>query len=98
MLKPTGTQIPALSVLSERGKSGLNENVSGRTSEELRDTLWDEIESVRTVKTSVQQANAIANLAKTILQSVQMELDYQKLITDRAGKPPILGAVRLARK
>lgn len=47
-----------------------------RTSEDLRETLFDTIEKVRNREMDPKDANTIASLADRIIKTVEVELDY----------------------
>jgi hypothetical protein len=47
-----------------------------RTSEDLRETLFDTIEKVRSGAMEPKEANTIAALADRIIKTVEVELDY----------------------
>ncbi len=53
-----------------------------RTSAGLRDALFDEMDRMRQGKTSATNANAMAKLATTIVDSVQMEVAYRRFLNE----------------
>lgn len=57
-----------------------------RTSEGLRDVLFDELDSIRNGKSSPQKATAVAKLAGEICATVRMEMDYYRMIGSKTGK------------
>lgn len=58
-----------------------------RTSQGLRDMLFDEIDLLREGKSSAQRANAIGRLAAGVVDSVKMELDMAKYLNGRKAAP-----------
>jgi len=68
-----------------------------RTSKGLRDVLFDEIESLRSGDGDASRALAVANLAKQIINTVKIELDYHRESTrlQEQGNPMKLGTVEL---
>ncbi len=55
---------------------------SSRTSEGMRDTLFDEIEELKNGNSTPQRARAMAALSGQILQSVRLEMEAQRLHTE----------------
>lgn len=53
-----------------------------RTSEGLRDRLFDEIDRLRTGDADVAEARAVAALASQIINTVHMEIEVAKLRRD----------------
>ncbi len=51
-----------------------------RTSEGLRDALFDEIDLMREGKSNPQRASAVARLSCQITNTVRLELDYQRQV------------------
>ena len=68
-----------------------------RTSKGLRDVLFDEIESLRSGDGDPSRALAVANLAKQVINTVKVELDYHReaLRLQETGSPLKLGSVEL---
>lgn len=63
-----------------------------RTARGLRDILFDELQELRSPDGDPQRALAVAHLAKQIMNTVKVELDYsreQAAITGRRGAAPI---------
>lgn len=61
-----------------------DEQPASRTSAGLRNALFDEIDALRRGDGDPQKANAVAQLAKAILMTAQLEYKY-----DRAGLPKV---------
>jgi len=80
--------------LRKRGKMSDEKKSTGRTSQGLRDLLFDEIQSLRDGTSDAQRARSVAALADSILKSVSVELDYQKYAGD-AKNAPLLGTLSL---
>lgn len=59
--------------------------------ESLREILADEIQKIRTGKTTAANINAITNAAGKIFQSVKLEMEYAKMI----GKKPDIKFIKL---
>lgn len=57
-----------------------------RTSAGLRDALFDELDRMRTGRTNATNANAIARLAGSIVETVQMELEVHKQMSRIPGE------------
>jgi len=53
-----------------------------RTSEGLRDVLFEEIEQLQGPNGDPRRALAVANVARQIVNTVRVELDYAKQLTD----------------
>lgn len=49
-----------------------------RTAEGLRNALFDEIDNIKSGNSDIKQANAVAKIAKTIVDVTKMELEYSK--------------------
>lgn len=49
-----------------------------RTTAGLRDVLFDTIDKLRAGEIEVEEASAIANLSKVIVQSVSVQLAYER--------------------
>lgn len=59
------------------------------TVEGLRDALFDEINLLRAGKTTPQKARAISHLAAQVVQSLQVQIQYQKLMAQMGSNKPI---------
>jgi uncharacterized damage-inducible protein DinB len=57
----------------------------GKKIEDLRDTLFETIELLKTNKIEVDKAKAIQSIAQTIVNSAQVEVDYLSQINATAG-------------
>lgn len=70
---------------------------SKRTSKNLRDILLDEIEHLRGESGNPARAQAVANLAKQIISTVKVEMDYHREAArmQERGNPITLGSVNL---
>ena len=68
-----------------------------RTSQGLRDILFDEIEELRTGKGDPTKSMAIANLAKQVINIAKVEIDFhrQLVATAESGHPLSLGKMEL---
>lgn len=78
-----------------RGKK--KENGFTRTSQGLRDILFDEIEELRSGDGDPQKSMAVANLAKQIVNTAKIELDFHRQMAQHAeaGKPVTMGSLQL---
>ena len=56
-----------------------NGNRAGRTSQGMRNALFDEMDALRSGESTPQRARAIAALSGQILQSVRLEMDAQRM-------------------
>lgn len=59
-----------------------------RTSAGLREALFDELDGLRSGRTTPNKANATAKLADQIINTVRMELDVERHIS-RIGQQPV---------
>lgn len=68
-----------------------------RTSQALRDILFDEIEDLRSGNGDTQRAMAVANLSKQIIKVAQVELAFhrQMIENQEAGLPAGIGNMQL---
>ncbi len=69
-----------------------------RNTRGLRDLLFDEIDELRTGDGNPEKSMAVANLAKQIVNTAKVELDFQRIIQDHnaAGTPlPEIGTLAL---
>lgn len=68
-----------------------------RTTQGLRDVLFDEIEELRSGKGEPAKAMAIAQLAKQIINTARIEMDFVRTIaaSEATGKPIGLGHLPL---
>lgn len=53
-----------------------------KTTEGLRDALFDEINLVREGKSNPQRARAIAQMADKIIDSIRVQIQYGRLLED----------------
>ena len=65
-----------------------NKIAIARTSKGLRDVLFDELESLRAGGSNPTQANAVAKLAGSVVETVKMEIEAQKFIASISTKTP----------
>lgn len=68
-----------------------------RTSQGLRDVLFDEIEELRNGNGDPTKSMAVANLAKQIINTAKVELDFHRQIAQHAeqGRPIKMGTLPL---
>ena len=68
-----------------------------RTTQGLRDILFDEIERMQTEDGDPSRAMAVANLSKQIINTAKVELDFARTMTALAekGNAVSLGALEL---
>lgn len=52
-----------------------------RTSEGLRDVLFDELDSIRDGSSTPSQAHAICKLSTEVIKTVQLEVEFYKNVT-----------------
>jgi hypothetical protein len=73
-------------------KNGFARNTKG-----LRDCLFDEIEELRCGNGDPTKSMAIANLAKQIINTAKVELDFHRIIAQQAaeGTPIEMGSLQL---
>lgn len=63
-----------------------------KTIEGLRDALFDEINLLRADKTTTQKARALAQMAREIIDSVRVQIQYARLLkSDKSIKELQLG-------
>jgi len=53
-----------------------------KTTEGLRDMLFDELENLRNGVIDVHQARATANLARQIIESVRVQVQFQRVLNE----------------
>lgn len=71
---------------------------AARTTRGLRDLLFDEIDELRTGHGDPDKSMAVANLAKQIVNTAKVEIDFQRVLQDHAasGNPlPAIGTLEL---
>lgn len=68
-----------------------------RTSQGLRDILFDEIEELRGKDGDPTKSMAVANLAKQIINIAKVEIEFHRAIVEQAeaGHPMTLGKMEL---
>lgn len=68
-----------------------------RTSQSLRDALFDELEELRAGSGDPTRAMAVANLAKQIINIAKVELDFHREAAKQAeaGVPLQMGGMKL---
>lgn len=68
-----------------------------RTSEGLRDVLFDEIEELRSGKGDPTKSLAVAHLARQIVNTAKVEIEFQRHLDamKASGGPAELGGLRL---
>jgi hypothetical protein len=68
-----------------------------RTTQGLRDILFDEIDELRTGAGDPTKSLAVANLAKQIINTAKVELDFHRVIqmAESEGKPVQMGSLKL---
>jgi hypothetical protein len=70
-----------------------------RTSDGLRDALFDEIENIRNEETTPQRANALSKLAAQIISTVNMEIEFHKHVQKmKDGEPQARTQLDLGRR
>lgn len=57
-----------------------------RSTSGLRSALFEEMEALRSGKSNAQQARSVAMMANSILQSVQVEIEYHKYVKANSGR------------
>lgn len=62
------------------------------TTEGLRDALFDEINGLRNGTTTLQRAKAIAQMAARIIDSIRVQVQYQKIILESKKEKVTLGS------
>ena len=68
-----------------------------RTSQGLRDIMFDEIEELKSGEGDPKKSMAIANLAKQIVNTAKVELDFHRQMAAQAeaGSPVKMGTLQL---
>lgn len=70
-----------------------------RTSEGLRDALFDEIDGLREGTSTPNKASAVAKLAVNIINSAFIEVEYQKLVNGPTSQIfPTVKPIRLGKQ
>lgn len=57
-----------------------------RSTSGLRSALFEEMEALRSGASNAQRARSVAMMANSILQSVQVEIEYHKYVRDNKGR------------
>ena len=57
-----------------------NKSQVKRTSKGLRDALFDELTALRNGESNPTQANAVAKIAASVVETVKMEIEAQKFM------------------
>lgn len=75
----------------------MTKNKQVRTTEGLRDILFDEIAQLQGSDANPSKAMAVANLAKQIIGTAKIEMDFARVLAgaDEVSKPVALGSLRL---
>lgn len=68
-----------------------------RTTQGLRDALFDELDELRSDAANPEKSLAVANVAKQIINTAKVELEFHKFMAeqDAAGTPVTLGNLQL---
>lgn len=74
-----------------------NKNKPARTTQGLRDILFEEIEELRSGNGDPTKSLAVANLAKQIVNTAKVELDFHRTLQQfsETGKSVEMGTLRL---
>ena len=62
-----------------------------KTTEGLRDILFDEMALLRHGKIDVKRARATANLAKQIIESIRVQVQFQRVIKQTKKQVSLIG-------
>lgn len=64
-----------------------------KTTEGLRDALFDELNELRAGRSNPQKSRAIAQMADKIIDSIRVQIQYGRLLHDqnKTQKPMFLG-------
>lgn len=54
-----------------------------KTTEGLRDALFDEINALRSGKSNPQNARALCQLANQVIDSIRVQIQYGRLLNDK---------------
>jgi hypothetical protein len=63
-----------------------------KTAEGLRDALFDEINLLRSNKTTPNRARAISQLARDVIDSLRVQIQHQRLLVGQGKKGVFLGS------
>jgi hypothetical protein len=66
-----------------------------RSSVGIRDMLFDELDLLRSGKSSPQRANSITKTTSVILDAAELELNYAKFLNNRGGVDEALNPIKL---
>jgi hypothetical protein len=71
-----------------------------RTSAGLRDVLFDELEDLKAGNSNPARARSVAMLANSLLQSVAVDIEYHKYVSDISAKHSgaKLGTIEMGRQ
>ena len=73
-----------------KNKFKLNKHYE-RTTEGLREMLFDQIEALNKGEIDHSQARAAANLARQIVESVRIQIQYQRVLNETAEPLNLIG-------
>lgn len=79
--------------MTTKEKTQLPQSQVSRSTSGLREALFEEMDALRSGASNAQRARSIAMMANSILQSVQVEIEYHKYVSgDRArvGQPKVV--------
>ncbi len=70
---------------------------AARTSQGLRDILFEEFDALRSPEGDPSRSLAVANLAKQIVATAKVELDFHRTLASPSerGRPVTLGSLQL---
>ena len=71
--------------------------MKNKTTADLRESLFDTMEKVKTKEIDPKQAAQVANVAKTIIDSARLELDHSKVLSklDKDDQKIVTGPILL---
>lgn len=84
--------------MGSRGVGEMGETKTNkRTTQGLRDALFDELDELRGPEPNPEKSMAVANIAKQIINTAKVELDFHRMIAQQAenGTPVTLGNLQL---
>ena len=68
-----------------------------RTSDALKDLMWDQMESLLAGKTTPQHARAASSLAGQICGITRLEMDFSRFVSDARAEGGMLGQIPMGK-
>jgi len=70
---------------------------SNRTSDSLKDLMWDQMESLLAGETTPQHARAMSSLAGQVCGITRLEMDFSRFVSDARAHGGQLGQIPMGK-